>query len=95
VNIAEFPQNFRDLLQNVYFSKTQGPVFSIEAARLSMSNKEAVKNVMNLVYEVVPHILVDAEKNTQVKHIGLRNGESKLLEIYKNDHVQKEQVPLT
>jgi hypothetical protein len=60
-----------------------------------MTNKDAVKNVINLIYDVVPHILVDSEKNTQVMHIGLRCGDSKLLEIYKNDHVVKEQQPIS
>lgn len=95
MNIESFTNEFRGLLQNVYFSKTQGPVFSIDSARLSMDNKQVVKNIMNLVYEVIPHILVDAEKNTQVKHIGLRCGQSKLLEVYKNDHIVKEPIPLS
>lgn len=55
-----------------------------------MSNKDAVKNIINLVYESIPHILVDSEKNTQVLHISLRCGDSKQLEIYKNDHVVKQ-----
>lgn len=61
----------------------------VPAARLSMSNKDAVKNIMNLIYEVIPHILIDSEKNTQVMHISIRCGDSKLLDIYNNDHIVK------
>jgi len=91
VQIDTFAENYSHLQQSVYLCKSQGPVFCIDAARVRMSNKEAVKNIMNLVYKAVPHLLVDSEKNTQVLHIGLRLADSKILEVYKNSHKWQEE----
>lgn len=86
MQIGAFVESFPRLQQSVYLCKSQGPVFCIDAARARMSNQEAVTNIMRLVYKAIPHLLVDAEKNTQVLHIGLRLADSKILEVYKNSH---------
>ena len=92
MQIDAFVESFSQLQQSVYLCKSQGPVFCIDAARARMSNQEAVSNVMHLVYKAIPHLLVDAEKNTQVLHIGLRLADSKILEIYKNSHKWSEEA---
>jgi hypothetical protein len=85
VNLESFRNNLPELRANVYLTKTEGPIFFVNGARLGMSNKECVKNIMNLVYESIPHLLIDSSKNTQVKHIGLTVGGSKNLPIYSNE----------
>jgi hypothetical protein len=79
--------NAEDIVKNVIFVRNGGPVYQIEACRVRMSNKDCVKNVINLVYDLIPQILVESPKNSTIKKISLLCDKSKCLEIYRNDFV--------
>lgn len=54
-NIANLMvENVDDLVKNVIFVRNGGPVYEIEACRVRMTNKDCVKNIMNLVYDLIP-----------------------------------------
>lgn len=42
------------LVQNVIFLRNGGPMYEIEACRVRQSTKDCVKNVINLVYDLIP-----------------------------------------
>ena len=75
------------ILGSVYFLRRKGPVYRLAVARIDMSDKECVKNVINLVYEFIPQILVESPKNTTIMKINLKTSGSKSLPIYENDFV--------
>jgi hypothetical protein len=43
-----------DLVKNVIFVRNGGPVYQVAACRVRMRNKDCVKNIMNLVYDLIP-----------------------------------------
>jgi hypothetical protein len=53
-----------------------------------MQTSECVKNIINLIYDIIPQILVESPKNSTIKKISLLCDKSKLLEIYRNDYVE-------
>lgn len=76
-----------DLITNVIFVRNGGPVYEVKACRVRMGTKECVKNVINLVYDLIPQILVESPKNSTIMKISLLCDKSKCLEIYRNDFV--------
>ena len=84
--IQTFQASLPDLRKHVYLTKTIGPVFQVPAGYITMSNRDLVKNIMNLVYRIIPHLLVSSAKNTQVLRISIHLRGSKMLDIYYNDH---------
>ena len=81
-------ENVDDLVKNVIFVRNGGPVYQVAACRVRMSNKDCVKNIMNLVYDLIPQILVESPKNSTIMKISLLCDKSKCLEIYRNDYVE-------
>ena len=85
--VDTFQQSFPQLQASIGICLHPGPVFTLPLARLRMTNQEIVSNILHGFYDGVPHILLNSEKNTQVKHVSVKVGQSKLLELYKNDHL--------
>lgn len=81
------PEYLEGLLNSTYFVPKKGPIFQIACGRITMSNKDIVKNTINLVYEFIPQILVQSLKNSTVKKICLCIKGSKDLPLYENDFV--------
>lgn len=81
------PKYFSSLLDYTYFIPKKGPIFEVKCGRIRMDNKANVKNIINLVYEIVPQILAQSIKNSTVKKISLNVEKSKDLPIYENDFV--------
>jgi hypothetical protein len=88
VELANVRERIEELRLSIGITLHASTQFTIPVARLRMTNQYIVTNIMHAVYDSVPHVLANAEKNTQVKHISIRVGNSKLLELYRNDHLQ-------
>lgn len=80
--------SIEELVKNIIFVRNGGPDYEVEACRVRMGTAECVKNVINLIYDVIPQILVESPKNSTIKKISLLCDKSKCLEIYKNDFVE-------
>ncbi len=55
----------KDAFNQTYFQMGNGPNYSVKVARISMSTKECLQNVMIAIYRVIPHILV---RGKGIKH---------------------------
>ena len=78
---------FKKLISSVYFLRGNGPFFEIEGCRVRMSDKMCVKNIINLVYDFIPQILLESPKDTSIAKVSLYLGKSKELEIFRNDFI--------
>lgn len=78
---------FSNLISCTYFVPRKGPEFEVRCGRIRLGNKENVKNIINLIYEFVPQVLAQSEKNSTVKKISLNINGSKDLPLYENDFV--------
>jgi len=77
----------QDLYQGIVFLRGEGPIYYIPAARISMDDKSAVKNIMNAIYDFVPQVLVESQKNTTVKLVNVFVKGSKMLNLFSNDFI--------
>lgn len=47
-------ESVEDLVKNIIFVRNGGPEYEVESCRVRMDTKECVKNIINLVYDVIP-----------------------------------------
>lgn len=89
VNIPKQVEDWEGLtstLSSVILVKTKGPMHSIKLGRCEdISVKDNVKNIINGIYEVMPHLLLDSDKGTNVREIKQRTKDSISINIFKND----------
>lgn len=90
INLKELKKDeeyWNRLLESTFFVPKKGPDFEVKCGRVRLSGKDNVKNVINLVYEFIPQILVQSVKNSTVKKVCLKVNGSKDLPLYENDFV--------
>ena len=73
--------------KSVPFMSREGPVFDIPACRVSQGDKESVKNIMNVIFNFIPIVLKESQKNSTVKKINLIANKSKALCLFRNEFV--------
>jgi hypothetical protein len=79
-----------EVLASVVLVKTVGPMHSIKLGRCCMSVKANVKNILNGAYDVIPHLLLDSAKGTNVEYIRVRTKDSIQVPIFKREVLEEE-----
>ena len=80
-----------EVLGSVVLVKTVGPMHSIRLGRCCMSVKANVKNVVNGAYDVIPHLLLDSAKGTNVEYLRVRTKDSVQVPIFKREVLEEEE----
>jgi len=86
----DLSKELEKVLSSVVLVKMVGPMHTYRVGRCSISVKQNVKNIMNGVYDIIPHLLLDSEKGTNVRDIKLRTNNSIQIPLYKNEGLNNE-----
>ena len=80
---SKVERRIREAFECSYMMLGNGPNYSLRVARTSMNAKDAVKNIIQAVYRVVPHIIMkDGIKHSKVQCISLQTPQSVDLPIF-------------
>lgn len=90
VNNGELSKKLEEVLSSVCLVKMIGPSHAFKVGRCSISVKDNVKNIINGVYDVIPHLLLDSAKGTNVRSIKLRTNNSIQIPLYENKGLNNE-----